>query len=124
GLVASVGWKGIDYHSPVYKWSAKGPTVGMSGSAPLAPQVSLYGNVAYGWPKMQDYGVAFSNARGRYLLTEFGLAFPLGQFHEAMGRTVLTAGYRYQRVSAFPNAADYPHVELYEYTQGPVAGVS
>jgi hypothetical protein len=128
-----VGWKGLEYKddpfpaSGGYKWTAKGPTVGISGNAPIAPWVSGYGNVAYGWPKVEDQNVAFSGERGRYLLTELGLAFPLGHWENMLGGGVVTAGYRYQRVTAYANGAGAGRLvgaQLYEITQGPVVGFS
>jgi hypothetical protein len=121
GLAATVGWKNIDYDNRGYHWRAKGLTVGLSGSAPLAPVVSLYGSAAYGWPKIDDGQTFFNDTRAKYLLTEVGLAFPLGQLNDALGRVVVTAGYRYQRVGAVPN---FSGVEVFEYAQGPVLAIT
>jgi hypothetical protein len=126
GLAATVGYKEVSYDAGGYEWKAKGLTLGVSGSAPLAPWTSLYGNIAYGRPKLRDTQFAFDGARGKYLLTEFGLAFPLGAVSPSMQGFVVTAGYRYQRIGAFPNgpATGFPPRELFETTQGPVLGIS
>ena len=121
GLAATVGWKNITYDNRGYHWVTKGLTVGLSGSAPIAPVVSLYGNLAYGRPKINDRGVYFNDTHAKYLLTEVGLAFPLGQLSNSMSGVVVTAGYRYQRVGAVPK---FTSVEVFEYAQGPVIGIS
>jgi hypothetical protein len=127
GLAATLGYKEIQYvGAGDYEWRAKGFTLGLSGSAPLAPSTSLYGNVALGRPELND-DFAFNKQRGKYLLTEFGLAFPLGHWNSSMNGFVVTAGYRYQRVGAYSNSsfATLTHTsELYETTQGPVIGAS
>jgi hypothetical protein len=120
GLVATVGWKDINYDSADYRWKTKGVTLGLSGSAALSPVVSMYGNVAYARPKVDDGGVNFSDSSGKYLLTELGLAFPLGQLNSSLAGAVVTAGYRYQRVGAVAKFG----TEVFEYTQGPVIGLS
>jgi hypothetical protein len=123
-VAAVVGYKHIEYSVGAYKWEGKGPTIGLSGNAPLANWASLYGNVAYGRLKLTDND-AFSGARGKYLLTEIGVAFPLGQWDASLSHFVVTAGYRYQKLGAFPNFnTSYPHRELFEYTQGPVIGLA
>jgi hypothetical protein len=122
-VAAVIGYKQIEYNVGAYTWEAKGPTIGLSGSAPLVPWSSLYGNIAYGRLKMTDND-AFSGTRGKYLLTEFGLAFPLGHWDPSMSAFVLTAGYRYQKLGSYPNRNNYPNRELFEYTQGPVVGIS
>lgn len=125
GLIASLGYKNVKYETSdgEYTWNLKGVTVGMSGSAPLAPWASLYGNVAYGRPKLKDNAV-FNDVRAKYLLTEVGLAFPLAHMNDSMRGFVVTAGYRYQRIGATPNVNPSPGHELFEYTQGPVVGLS
>ena len=125
GLAVTLGWKNVNYEGDpgVYRFVAKGPTIGLAGNAAISPAVSLYGNLAYGRPKLHDYGGAYEKEKGKYLLTEFGLAFPLGQMHSSMNRFVATAGYRYQRVSGYPNATT-SQTQLFEYAQGPVVGLS
>jgi|SRR5688572_21099845 len=125
-LAATVGYKRLEYGTSDYDWETKGWTVGLSGSAPLAPWMSLYGNMAYGRPKIQDNSGVFNGQKAKYLLTEFGLAFPLGQVTPSMQGFLFTAGYRYQRIGAQPASgiAGVGERELFEYTQGPVLGFS
>jgi hypothetical protein len=126
-LAATVGYKHVNYETTdVYDWTTKGWTVGMSGSAPLAPWMSLYGNLAYGRPKINDNSGVFTGQRAKYLLTEFGLAFPLGQVSPSLTGFLVTAGYRYQRIGAQPNSgiSGVGTRELFEYTQGAVLGFS
>ncbi len=134
-LAVSVGWKNIKFSNARYAKEVKGPTVGLSATAPIAAYLSVYGNLAYGIPKVKDTdpqtgqsGLLFRDARGRYLLTEFGVAVPLGHFADALTGATLTAGYRYQRVSVYPNgdptAIVFANVSTYDLTQGPVIGVS
>ena len=100
----------------------------MSGSAPVHPTTSLYGSFAYGRPKITDFAggaaYAFNGARSHYLLTEMGLAFPLGAMDQSMTGFVVTAGYRYQRIGAKVNTGNFSAPELYETAQGPVIGMS
>jgi opacity protein-like surface antigen len=123
GLAVTAGWKNVRYEEPgsTYRWTAKGPTIGASGNAPVADWVSLYGNIGYGRPKVDDL-THFHSQRGKYLLTEFGFAFPLGPHANALTGAVLTAGYRYQRIGAYPSTALFSSVEVFETAQGPVAG--
>jgi hypothetical protein len=121
GLVATVGYKNIKYENAAYNWETKGFTVGLSANAPIAPMVSIYGNIAYGRPKIYDRNTFFNDTRSKYLLTEVGLAFPLGQLDNSLSSFVVTAGYRYQRVGAVPN---FTSTEVFEYAQGPVIGIS
>ena len=125
GMAVTLGWKNLTYTNEGlnhYKWVTKGLTAGVSGSAPIAPMVSLYGNVAYGRPKINDRDRYFAgDTRGKYLLTELGLAFPLGQMNSALGGLVVTTGYRYQRVGGMAKGSPY---EVFEYTQGPVLGIT
>jgi hypothetical protein len=124
-LAVTLGYKDVRYTSEKtpYSWQAKGPTVGLTGNAPLADWAALYGNMAYGRPKLDDV-THFVGQKGSYLLTEFGLAFPLGAHSDALSGAVVTAGYRYQRISAYPSVSSVPHNELYEVTQGPVIGIA
>jgi hypothetical protein len=124
GLVVTAGYKNINYNGSDLDWEAKGPTIGVAGSAPLSSWVSVYGNAAYGRLKLTDSGHTFTKARGKYLLTEVGLAFPLGNFSSTLSSVVATFGYRYQRLGTYPNAPTSLPIELFEYTQGPVAGLS
>jgi hypothetical protein len=125
GLAVSLGWKDVKYDTSDggYTWHLKGPTLGLSGSAPLAPWSSLYGSLAYGRPKLKDNAV-FNDVRANYLLTELGLAFPLGHFSDSLHGFVVTAGYRYQRIGAKSNVAGATSDELFENTQGAVLGIS
>lgn len=97
GAIITLGYKNLRYASSNYRYEAKGPTLGFSGSAPLAGGFSMYGNIAVGRPKI-DGGT--EDKRGSYLLTEVGVAYPLGQMNDALKTAVVTAGYRYQRLSS------------------------
>jgi len=125
GLAVTVGYKHLEYSGGAagYNWTTKGATVGLTGSAPISPHVSVYGNMAVGRPKLNDGG-AFNNVKGKYFLTELGLAFPLGAMSDSLGGLLVTAGYRYQRVGAVPSNPIFEPVDNYEYTQGPVLGIS
>ena len=127
GLAVTLGYKEIEYRSGNYVWTSKGPTIGLAGNAAIQSWVSLYGNLAYSRPRINDV-VYFSNSRGYYMLTEFGFAFPLGGYNDALGGAVVTAGYRYQRIGADPNSSFNTflpaHRKQYETTQGPVIGVA
>lgn len=101
GAIVTLGWKDLRYeNSGGFKYTAKGPTIGISGSAPLAAGISMYGNIGYGRPKITDNSGEIEKKRGSYILTEVGLAYPLGQMNEGLKTAVVTAGYRYQRLSS------------------------
>jgi hypothetical protein len=99
GIAVTLGWKDLRYEGGTYKYNAKGPTIGVSGSAALAMGFSMYGNIGYGRPKINEEA-GTEKKRGSYLLTEVGVAYPLGQMSEGLKTTVVTAGYRYQRLSS------------------------
>ncbi len=132
-LAVTVGYKQLQYDGGGYRYKAKGPTVGVSGSAPLMAAVSMYGTLAYGRPKITQ-GLD-SEKRGSYFLSEVGLAFPLGQMHENLRSVVLTAGYRYQKLTsdsvtittirtATGASIGSREVDLVDTTQGITVGVS
>jgi len=127
GLAVTLGYKDIEYKGPGYDWTSKGPTVGLAGNAPIQSWIALYGNLAYSRPKINDR-FYFSNSRGYYMLTEFGFAFPLGGYRNELGGAAVTAGYRYQRIGAYPNSPINTFLpgsrKLYETTQGPVIGLA
>lgn len=101
GAILTVGYKDLRYeNSSGFRYTAKGPTIGVSGSAPLAAGLSMYGNIGYGRPKVTDNGGDVEKRRGSYVLTEIGLAYPLAQMNESLKTAVVTAGYRYQRLSS------------------------
>jgi hypothetical protein len=101
GAIVTLGWKDLRYeNSGGFKYTAKGPTIGISGSAPLAAGISMYGNIGYGRPKITSNSGEVEKQRGSYILTEVGLAYPLAQMNEGLKTAVVTAGYRYQRLSS------------------------
>jgi hypothetical protein len=101
GAILTLGWKDLRYqNSGGFRYTAKGPTIGISGSAALAAGISMYGNVGYGRPKLTDNSGDIEKTRGTYILTEVGLAYPLAQMNESLRTAVVTAGYRYQRLSS------------------------
>ena len=137
GATVTLGWKDLRYKGGGYNYNAKGPTIGFSGSAPLAAGLSMYGNLAYGRPKINE-AAGTEKKRGNYLLTEIGLAYPLAQMNEGLKTAVVTAGYRYQRLSSGTiTSTSYAvvngqvgqvlgerAVELVDITEGVTLGVS
>jgi len=125
GLALSLGYKNVKYdtNDGTYRWDMKGATVGASGSAPMSPFLSLYGTFAYGRPKLKDNAV-FNDVRAKYLLTELGLAWPLGHWSPSMNGMVITTGYRYQRIGAHSNVTGITGTELNETAQGYLLGFS
>ncbi len=121
-VAVTAGWKEIRYSEGGYRWRAKGPTIGITANAPVANWASIYGNIGYGRPKLDDGGT-FRSKHGKYLLTEFGFAFPLGAHVDVLSGAVLTAGYRYQRIGAY-SSDTFLGRELFEIAQGPVIGLA
>ena len=93
--------------------TAKGPIIGLSGSAPVGKGFNLYGNMAFGWLKVDEDVSAFFNTPetynsndGRYYFGEVGLnySFPLDA---ALSSVTLGGGYRFQRLEySSGNAGD------------------
>ncbi|MGH9576251.1 MAG: hypothetical protein ACRD3R_02355 [Terriglobales bacterium] len=123
GLAMSVGYKDLRYEGTTnsYQYEAKGLTVGVNGSAPINSNVSIYGALAYGRPDVRDNAGrnGVSKRSGDYLLSEVGLAFPLGRMSESLRSTVMTAGYRYQRLDSKKHTSTF----TLEGASTPVAGL-
>ena len=137
GLAVSFGWKQLHYAGGGYWYDAKGNTVGVSASAPIARAVSIYGNMGYGRPAVNSSSTAesFNGTRGKYFLSEAGFAFPLGEWSPALKGAVATAGYRYQRLISKRFATNTyslstgavvftENVDYTDITEGPVFGLS
>ena len=124
-LAVTIGYKDVKYDTTEgFNTSMKGPTLGASGSAPVAPWMSLYGSIATGLNMKLNDSSTFHDVKAKYLVTELGLAFPLGQMSPSFKGFVVTTGYRYQRIGGHANSPGYPSDELYETTQGFVLGLS
>lgn len=141
GLVVNAGYKQIqqDYGSGTFKWT--GPTIGVSGSAPLPYNWALYGTYTFGLFKLKVPGgtsgspdaAGDTSFDANYSVGELGLAYNIGA-----GRVLksirLSIGYRAQLLSTRGYALQvsdiatggsifvYPSER--DFTQGPTVGVS
>jgi len=135
GAIVTLGWKDLKYSNNGFSYRAKGGTIGITGSAPLAGGVAMYGTIGYGRPKIEASSNELEDSRGTYILTEVGVAVPLGQWAPDLKTTVVTAGYRYQRLQsgtvttrtgniATDRFIGERAVELVDVTEGFTLGVS
>jgi hypothetical protein len=102
GLTASVGYKKLNQNFGG-KFSWAGPTVGLSGSAPLGHGLSVYGALGLGAlnAKLPNADAAGQTSlKAGYVLSEAGLAYALQDWHPPLARSlVFTAGYRSQTMT-------------------------
>lgn len=101
-LGLSLGYKSAKVTLGNGDFKLNGPTIGVSGTAPLARSVNLYGNFAYGRLKgelVDSFGTdLLAGAKFTYFNAEVGLGYGLDV--KQLGRWIksvnLTAGYRFQ----------------------------
>ncbi|MES2947526.1 MAG: hypothetical protein V4858_03195 [Pseudomonadota bacterium] len=93
GLSASVGMKEVRWGTVVIK----GPTLALTGSAPIGAGIGMYGTGGMGWLDVQMPGLPTLNAD--YALGEFGLTYSFDTKASLKGLTA-TLGYRYQKITA------------------------
>lgn len=139
GVALTVGYKEIhqDYGGGVFRW--RGPTVGISGAAPLGTtNWSVYGLYGYSLmrlrvPDASRDALGDNSFNANYSLAEAGIAYvvPLTGFVSALR---ITAGYRAQILNTRgyklfgPGSTDavpqYTSPNERDFTQGPAFGVS
>jgi hypothetical protein len=105
---------GITYSQPTSKSTTeiKGPTIGITGNAPISGGFGLYGNLAYGWLKAKYTGVSREDTVS-YLLSDTGFNYRAGSF-------LINLGYRLQSMyTDAPNGLKGPDV-----TEGFVLGAN
>ncbi len=127
GLGAALGYKNLEqkFGNAKYKWS--GPTLSLSGSAPLGSSVLLYGSAGLGLLKGQFPGQSSLDAT--YLLSEVGVGYSLMDRGAALKSLVLTAGVRSQALTtkdyAVPGSDKQANqiVDVKDITHGAVFGV-
>lgn len=113
-VALTLGYKKIEQGeatgSNVYALS--GPVAGVSATAPLRPDLALYGSFGMGW--MKSTGSSTVKFDADYRLGEVGLAYtiPTGSFAKAV---TLTAGYRTQVLTSKEALGDQDGRDL---TQG------
>lgn len=99
-VLVSAGWKAIRIGvDPARNQSAtqtiEGPFLGAALSAGLAQNWSLYGSLAYGWPRFERNGVR-AGTGGTYLASEVGIRYALGDWSPSLRNAGLLFGYRSQ----------------------------
>jgi hypothetical protein len=131
GFAATLGYKQIEQNfggSP-YKWS--GPTVGLSGGAPVYRSLSMYATFAYGHLNLSapvPDASGSTSGSADYILGELGLSYGFDTPLRPLSLTV-TLGYRIQIVStrSFAVGAGLygsEPVDIHDVTYGPAIGVS
>jgi len=139
GLAVTLGYKQLTqtYGGDEFRW--RGPILGLTGSAPIAVGVAIYGNAGAGrmtanFPAAQADFYGRTSFKASYRLGEFGLAYALPWMVWPANALLLTAGYRAQYVKTEGYAlavTDSNGVQSYntttslkDTTQGFVFGVS
>lgn len=125
-LVISLGYKraDIDRASDLIasSYKLKGLLAGVSGSAPIADRLSLYGSFAYGLAR-ETTESALPNGKDKfdadYKIGEIGLSYQLvrASGSEFLKGVVLSAGYRAQSVTvnSIPLGTYLPQLRRFQY---------
>lgn len=125
-LGAALGYKNLEqkFGNTKYKWS--GPTLSLSGSAPLGSGVLLYGSAGLGLLKGKFPGQSSLDAN--YLLSEVGIGYSLMDKGAALKALVLTAGIRSQALTtkdfAVTGSTSQAKQDVKDITHGAVVGVT
>lgn len=120
GLTVSLGYKSIKQEfNGVAEFEYTGPTIGFSGSVPLANNFGVYASFAYGMLDAEFAGGGEHDAK--YVLAEPGVSYviPTGNAG-GLDAIVLTLGYRFQSVET---EQDGGFDSLRDITQGASFGV-
>jgi len=93
GVAVTAGYKKIEQGGATDVYRLAGPVVGLSGTAPLGRDFSLYGSFGMGW--MKSTGDSTVKFDADYRLSELGVAYtlPTSTFVKAV---TFTLGYRTQ----------------------------
>lgn len=93
GVALTLGYKKVEQGGSSGVYALSGPVAGVSGTAPLGRDFSLYGSFGMGW--MKSTGSSTVKFDADYRLSEFGAAYtvPTGTFVKAV---TFTLGYRTQ----------------------------
>ncbi len=120
-LGAALGYKSLKqtFGSTQYTWS--GPTLSMSGSAPLGNGVLLYGSAGYGFLKGKFPNLPSLDAD--YLLSEVGVGYSLVDRGAVLKSLALTAGIRSQALTTKDFTIGTTKQDVKDITHGAVIGV-
>ena len=140
GLALTAGIKQLTQtlNSDEFRW--RGPVLGVSSSAPVAPGWAIYGTGGVGRMRA-EFGVGNSDANGKdsfnadYRLGEFGLAYSAPWAKRFLKSLLITVGYRSQYVATksyaltvFDSLGDptnaYTSSQLKDTTQGLAIGIT
>lgn len=93
GVALTLGYKKVEQGGSSGVYALSGPVAGVSGTAPLGRDFSLYGSFGMGWMKSTSSSTVKFDAD--YRLSEIGAAYtvPTGTFVKAV---TFTLGYRTQ----------------------------
>ncbi len=117
GVALTIGHKKIEQRGGSDVYELTGPVLGISGTAPLGHDFSLYGS--FGMGKMKSTGSSTVKFDAEYRLSELGAAYtvPTGTFVKAV---TFTLGYRTQVLTSKEATANQDGRDL---TQGFTFGV-
>jgi hypothetical protein len=131
GFAATLGYKQVEqnFGGDPYRWT--GPTLGLSGGAPVYDRLSLYATFAYGRLQLSAPEPDASGSKGGhadYFLGELGLSYGFDTPLRPLSVT-LTVGYRAQIVSTrsfaiSTGSSSYAPVDVHDVTYGPAIGVA
>lgn len=107
------------------KIKISGPTIGISGSAPMAHGLGIYANYAHGFmdADITDSGVPTVTADAQYDVAELGFTYNTKEWlpHMPLSAAIVYAGYRYQNIETEFEA---PTGNRTDTTRGFAAGVN
>lgn len=120
-LGVALGYKSMEQKfSDKYTWS--GPTLSVSGSAPLgSSNVLLYGSAGFGLMKAKFPGEETHDAN--YLLSEVGVGYSLLDKVPAVKNLALTAGIRSQVLTTKDASVGATKQDVKDVTSGLVLGI-
>lgn len=116
GLSASIGWKQV-------KWSdveITGPTLALSGNAPISSGFGIYGTGGIGW--LDAKAANFQTLKADYALGEFGLTYSFDTNSNVLKGLTATMGYRFQKITG-KNAPFANNRDVNDITSGMTFGL-
>lgn len=119
GVALTLGYKKIEQRGGTDVYALTGPVAGVSGTAPLGRDFSLYGSFGMGW--MKSTGSSTVKFDADYRLSELGAAYtvPTGAFVKAV---TFTLGYRTQVLTSKEATANQDGRDLTQgFTFGAIA---
>lgn len=117
GISASIGFKEIRWPVDI---SIKGPTLALSGSAPIGSGLGVYGTAGIGW--FETKAPNLQAQKTDYVLGEFGLTYSFDTKSDTLKGLTATVGYRFQKITLKEFSA-LNNRDINDITSGPTIGL-